>query len=161
MGQRERARHGVVDPRVVDQRVDPHQRRDGDGVGGGDGAIEELLGPDDERLGIAAGREEASGLVVPEQVEEIAGHHACPFAPDAAARPLGETDTRLDQPGMIGRDGKVPRPAALPAAHQPALRVHGGEKEVADLLGATPVALVAGRCRDLGQRRRLPWRSTR
>ena len=40
-------------PRVVGERVGPQQRGDGDGVGGRDGPVEELLGSDDQRLGVA------------------------------------------------------------------------------------------------------------
>ena len=74
--------------------------------------------------------------------------------------PLGQTDAGLDQPGVVRRDGQMPRPAALPAAHQPAVRRTWRPEEFADLLGA---AAVVARCRWLPPPRpgwRRPWRST-
>ena len=49
------------------------QRQGGHGVGRRGGAVEDVLGPHDEGLGVVAGGEEAAAPVVMEQVEEGVG----------------------------------------------------------------------------------------
>ena len=56
---------------MVDEGAGVQQRSHGNGVGGRHRAVEEFLRSDHERLGVAAGGEEAAGRLVPEQVEQL------------------------------------------------------------------------------------------
>ena len=76
----------------------------------GSGAVEELLGADHERLGVAPGGEEAAGLLVPEQVEQLVPP---PAGPARATAPCRSTRTVGRRP-RPARRGPPPRPGAGP-----------------------------------------------
>ncbi len=98
-------------PRVVDEGAGAEQGGDGHRVRGGDGTVEELLGSDDERLGVAAGGEEPAGLGVPEEVDQLAHGADRPLAPERRARPFGQPDGGLGEPRVVRRHGQMARPA--------------------------------------------------
>jgi hypothetical protein len=88
--------------------------------------VEEVLGADDERLGVAAGGVEATALVVVEQPEQVVG--ALPGGREPRdVVDLREREVRLEQRGVVLRHREVGAPAvrmprAQPAAVVPAQR---------------------------------------
>ena len=95
-------------PVRVGQGAQAGQRERGDGVGRWNGSVEDVLGPDDERLGVPAGGEEAAAVIVMEQLEESIGGVGGPLCPDGFAGELAQAGEAVDEPGVVGRVGQVP-----------------------------------------------------
>ena len=107
------------------------------------------------------GGEEAAGLLVPEEVEQLVHRLPCALAPQRLAGPLREPQAGLGQPGVVCGDGQVASTPALPAAHQPRPRHTSRTRGTRRSLRP---AGRSGRCRwPLPLRPALPppWRSTR
>ena len=149
--QRDCALDALFDPRFAAKGAGAEQSSDRDRVGGRDSAVEKLLGPDDQGFRVAARREEATRRVVPEQVDQLGGRLQRPLAPESPAGPFRQAGAGVGQPGIVSGDSQVPRPATLPAAHQPPVGVHRRPQEVDDLLGPAAVVVDAGGRRDFRQ----------
>ena len=88
--------------------------------------VEDVLGPDDERLGVVAGREEPAGVGVEEQAEQVVGDAARVGEPRQVVE-LGEREQRLEQRGVVFGVGEVRRaPRAQEAAVGVAELARGG-----------------------------------
>ena len=84
----------------------PQQAVGGQRVGRRRGVVEHVLLPDDERLGVVAGREEPAGFVVVEQPDQVVGHRPREVEPGSVVV-LGERAERLEQRGVVLGVGEV------------------------------------------------------
>ena len=133
----------------------------GDGVRGRQRTVEELLGPDHQRLGIAAGGEEAAGLVVPEQIEQLADRWrvraratACALSIQrAGGKPRRATRSRPPRPGA-----SPGRPASCASAARRYTWTPRGTRRSPRRVGRTRRGRLPRRPRP---ELRRPWRSTR
>ena len=85
---------------VAGERGQPQQPVGGEGVLGRGGVVLGVLGPDDQRFGVGAGREEPAALVVGEQRDQPVGDGTRLGQP-ADVVELGQREQRLEQRGVV------------------------------------------------------------
>ena len=135
---------------LAGERRQPQQPAGRQRLGRRRGVVHQVLGPGHQRLGVDAGSEHASGLVIPEQVQQPVGRSPGLVDPAGLARQLPQPGEGVDQRGVVLGVGQV---AGL-----------GRAAGVAGLPGAQPSAVappqVGHQELAVGQRRRPPLRIT-
>ncbi len=110
---------GPVEDGILDESARTEQRREGDRVRGRERAVEEFLWPHHECLGVGTSGEEATGVLVPEELAQLSHGGEGAFAPQwsVPSIPTGGDRPRPARRSRPPRRGAAPgRPASCASA---------------------------------------------